>query len=210
MLSTVFSDVKKAIDIRGIKKETKQMKKLMIAAAIVCAAAFANAATVQWSVGVITDATAAGGWGEGTAGAGYTATLSLYKDSALTTIIWSGSASEWEDGCAFGETDDLFSYNPATTYYGKLVCTTSVNGQLQTLESQGFQFTTSTMEPYPSITVGSDVDSISGSIQQIGGADFTGDHGAFSASGWTAAPEPTSGLLLLIGVAGLALRRKRA
>ena len=42
----MFSDVKKAIDIRGIKKETKQMKKLMIAAAIVCAAAFANAATV--------------------------------------------------------------------------------------------------------------------------------------------------------------------
>ena len=186
------------------------MKKLMIAAAIVCAAAFANAATVQWAVGVITDATAAGGWGEGTAGAGYTATLSLYKDSALTTIIWSGSASEWEDGCAFGETDDLFSYDPATTYYGKLVCTTSVNGELQTLESQSFQFTTSTLESAPAISIGTDVESIMGSIQQIGGADFTGDHGAFSASGWTAAPEPTSGLLLLIGVAGLALRRKRA
>jgi uncharacterized protein YraI len=27
---------------------------------------------------------------------------------------------------------------------------------------------------------------------------------------WTAVPEPTSGLLLLVGVAGLALRRKRA
>ena len=210
MLSTVFSDVKKAIDIRGIKKETKQMKKLMIAAAIVCAAAFANAATVQWSVGVITDATAAGGWGEGTAGAGYTATLSLYSDSALTSLIWSGSTSDWEDGCAFGETADVFDIDPATTYYGKLVCTTSVNGQLQTLESQGFEFTTNPLEAYPSITVGADPDTIGGSIQQIGGADFTGDNGAFSASGWTAAPEPTSGLLLLIGVAGLALRRKRA
>ena len=209
MLSTVFSDVKKVIDNRGIKKETKQMKKLMIAAAIVCAAAFANAATVQWSVGVITDATAAGGWGEGTAGAGYTATLSLYSDSALTSLIWSGSASDWEDGCAFGETADVFDYNPATTYYGKLVCTTSVNGQLQTLESQGFQFTTNPMNPGPSITIGTSPEFID-SIQQIGGADFTGDHGAFSASGWTAAPEPTSGLLLLIGVAGLALRRRRA
>ncbi|MBR3923740.1 MAG: PEP-CTERM sorting domain-containing protein [Kiritimatiellae bacterium] len=32
-------------------------------------------------------------------------------------------------------------------------------------------------------------------------------------AGWTevsAAPEPTSGLLLLLGMAGLALRRKRA
>lgn len=34
---------------------------------------------------------------------------------------------------------------------------------------------------------------------------------AFEGNGtWTAAPEPTSGLLLLLGVAGLALKRKRA
>jgi hypothetical protein len=34
----------------------------------------------------------------------------------------------------------------------------------------------------------------------------------FAATGgtWTAAPEPTSGLLLLLGMAGLALKRKRA
>ncbi|MBQ8124380.1 MAG: PEP-CTERM sorting domain-containing protein [Kiritimatiellae bacterium] len=31
-----------------------------------------------------------------------------------------------------------------------------------------------------------------------------------SASGWTAVPEPTSGLLMLLGLAGLALRRKHA
>jgi len=31
-----------------------------------------------------------------------------------------------------------------------------------------------------------------------------------AASNWAAAPEPTSGLLLLLGVAGLALKRKRA
>ena len=56
------------------------MKKLMIAAAIVCAAAFANAATVSWGVGCITDAPTAGGWGEGVAGDGYTGVLSLYSD----------------------------------------------------------------------------------------------------------------------------------
>ena len=185
------------------------MKKLMIAAAIVCAAAFANAATVSWSVGTITDAPTDGGWGEGLAGDGYTATLSIYSDSSLTSLIWSGVASEWEEGWTFGESDDAFTIDPATTYYGKLVCTTSVNGQLQTLESQGFQFTTNPMNPGPSITIGTSPEFID-SIQQIGGADFTGDNGAFSASGWTAAPEPTSGLLLLIGVAGLALRRRRA
>ena len=210
MLSTVFSDVKKAIDIRGIKKETKQMKKLMIAAAIVCAAAFANAATVSWTIGVIYDAPEAGGWGEGSAGEGYTGVLSFYSDSAMQNLVTSATITEWSDGVAEGETDNLFTYDPATTYYGKLVCTTSVNGELQTLESQAFKFTTNPMEAYPSIVVGTNPEDIGGRITDLDGNEFTGDHGAFSASGWTAAPEPTSGLLLLIGVAGLALRRRRA
>ena len=186
------------------------MKKLMIAAAIVCAAAFANAATVSWGVGCITDAPTAGGWGEGVAGDGYTGVLSLYSDSGMTALITSVTITEWEDGYAFGETDDLFTYDPATTYYGKLVCTTSVNGEVQTLESQGFKFTTNPMESAPSISVATNPDDIGGTITDLAGNEFTGDHGAFSASGWTAAPEPTSGLLLLIGVAGLALRRRRA
>ena len=37
-----------------------------------------------------------------------------------------------------------------------------------------------------------------------------GGTGGTALTGWTAVPEPTSGLLLLLGMAGLALKRKRA
>ena len=54
-------------------------------------------------------------------------------------------------------------------------------------------------------TLGSDLDNTSRST-------FTWASGTYGGSSWTAqsVPEPTSGLLLLLGVAGLALRRKRA
>jgi len=55
-------------------------------------------------------------------------------------------------------------------------------------------------------------------VRIFGNADWTGDSVAFDSQaggmvgGWTAAaivPEPTSGLMLLLGLAGLALKRKR-
>ena len=39
---------------------------------------------------------------------------------------------------------------------------------------------------------------------------FTDTIKASGTDGWVAAPEPTSGLLMLLGFAGLALRRRRA
>ena len=193
------------------------MKKLMIAAAIVCAAAFVQAATVTWTGCYISTATTKGGWTKTMLGAddtGYTATLYLFTDAEMTKAVdlKSGyTSSTWEEGItADNVTGDALTTNPATTYYGKLICTTSVNGELQTLESQAFKFTTNPMENYPSIVIATNGDDIGGTITDLDGNEFTGAYGAFTASGWTAAPEPTSGLLLLIGVAGLALRRKRA
>ena len=42
------------------------------------------------------------------------------------------------------------------------------------------------------------------------GSNISMTAAAASSATWTAVPEPTSGLLMLLGMAGLALRRKRA
>ena len=59
---------------------------------------------------------------------------------------------------------------------------------------------------------------VAGYLWQKGWAERNGGnislaYGTFAAGtqgGWTAVPEPTSGLLMLLGMAGLALKRKRA
>jgi len=61
------------------------------------------------------------------------------------------------------------------------------------------------------------IDPLDTSVGYLEIANTTGSDNAptaatsYSSAGWyTAVPEPTSGLLLLIGMAGLALRRRRA
>ena len=49
-----------------------------------------------------------------------------------------------------------------------------------------------------------------GAQTSVSKATFDDSTTTYSGAGWYAVPEPTSGLLLLIGVAGLSLKRKRA
>ena len=181
------------------------MKKLMIAAAIVCVAAFANAATASWAVGYINDVD---GDLLGLSSTGYTAILNVYSDDTLSTLVTSSSSSDWEDGVAMGETSDVLNNSSETTYYAQIV----IDHAGQTIKSDGFQFTTSTIMDQSEVYIMTASDEIMG-IEKIGGGDFDGAHGAFETNGggsWGAVPEPTSGLLMLLGMAGLALRRKRA
>ena len=182
------------------------MKKLMIAAAIACAAAFANAATANWGIGYIEDID---GNLLGSSSSGYTATLNIYSDAAMTALITSSSSDSWDDGFAEGVSASVLVNSVETTYYGQIV----VSHASQTLSSDGFQFTTSTMADETEVFIMTDSSEVSG-IEKIGGGAFSGANGAFATagggSGWTAAPEPTSGLLLLLGMAGLALKRKHA
>ena len=186
------------------------MKKLIMAAVIACTAVFANAASVNWYVGYIMDADGINLLGP--SDTGYIALLNIYSDSAMTTLLTSGSLNSWDDGLTMDDSGSIVVDNSSdTTYYGQVII--SYGGQ--ELKSDGFQFDVTTLGNVYDIAIMTDPSEASG-VQKIGGGDFDGANGVFEAAGggggWAppVVPEPTTGLLVLRGVAGLALRRRRA
>ena len=166
------------------------MKKLIVAVAMVCAAAYSQAATANWSVNLdFLDANY-----ETIAG-----TLTI-----LDVVTGNSYAIDLVDGNASG-TATITEGGEVQT---KLLITNfDVGGQYENTKSFTF------VNPYPGMA------DLEGSLAAYGNdsvAALTNDGGLDlyvdpTSQGYTAAvPEPTSGLLLLLGMAGLALKRKRA
>ena len=175
------------------------MKKLMIAAAIVCAAAFSQAATVNWNATGIGDFSTPTGW----------ATMAFYTgvgdgSAAIVAAINNGTASS----LAFDQQPTEFGFTGPTVYAHDATAA----GITDTSKHYDFYvvvFNNESAAAADQYAMVADLDKeYSGmSYNYTVNADFTGatwnDIGVDT-------PEPTSGLLLLIGVAGLALKRKRA
>ena len=178
------------------------MKKLMVIAAAIAMVVSSNAASVDWSSGNLTDHTGvANSLRNSTA---YTATLFIYSDAGGTIDVTStfGSGTQISDGTASksgaytGTTKD--SGIASGTYYAQLVIANSE----WSLTSDLAAFTY-------------DADAVSAKSINFGDGQGFNTSGAKihlggTNNGWSAVPEPTSGLLMLLGVAGLALRRRRA
>ena len=202
------------------------MKKLLIAACAVAFATVVEAASATWNSGTLYYAAGAdGGIGSTkitTAGTvqGYYFNVSAALYTAITAsfsqeaIYKAFTANGTSSTLKFGEFDtvtvnktgsniatgtlaikDTNSYNSGETAYGVLIYTyTDASfGDMYVANAGEMTFASSSNK------------SLNNMANTFGGGGTAANN-----NGWQSVPEPTSGLLLLLGVAGLALKRKVA
>ena len=189
------------------------MKKLMIAMAVAMAATLTQAATVNWSVSGLVGSDG----NTMTSGAGY---VFCTKGDKATTVDAVTAALA---GKSAAEVKSYLESNSLMALKGE-ISGGEINVSGVDLASSGIPAATSSVKIFAVIidddSFGDDthyvVTTASGNVKTPGAtttniANFNVSGAATAdSSNWTAAPEPTSGLLLLLGIAGLALKRKRA
>jgi len=191
------------------------MKKLMVAAAIVCAAVMAQASTFQWGT----------------------------KSTGTTGVIWDGTSLK-NAKATYGQvavylldsatysTSDAFTALKAGTFDASKAISTTTLSTASKITAKNFEYGTigKTYDMYFVSIFDDDPNTFYMSSVKTGNmalesgttalewTDVAGNSkttlkaadGYQGAGVYTAVPEPTSGLLLLLGVAGMALRRRRA
>lgn len=181
------------------------MKKILIAIASVALAVTVEAASVNWGGAI------ANGDPDTEMTAGSTAWL-IWSSTAFTgaaTKLDTSAGTANNGGTIVGTytvtSGDIESYTFTSTYNN---VGSDVNGYYAILVADGSDLTKASYMDMGSI---SGTTAMSGTQQLYFNMDWdTNDY--LSQGGYSTAvvPEPTSGLLILIGMAGLALRRRRA
>ena len=181
------------------------MKKILIAIAIVASVTIAQAASYDWK-------TSATGkvYGEGT-----------------TTLLESGTAYIFDSASVSQQAVLTAFITDGGIANGSLNSKVVAAGVISQTGAEAFNLGKTSWDAYVAIISGDSIfisDVVSATGADVGtstiqfklkdssqAAALTTD--TFTSGGWytaTAVPEPTSGLLMLVGLAGLALRRRRA
>ena len=190
------------------------MKKLTIAFSVALCAVAVNAATVSWNSGTIRAATSAtGGW----ASSGGVKT-SFADGTSLAVSVFLVNSETYTSASKLSSAELYKQY--ATGSASATASSTGNNVAATTEATVGTDYYAVVIYNYTDKTYG---DMYIATTATIAGTGITNAANTYnvanigstagSANGWTSAgaiPEPTSGLLMLVGLAGLALRRKRA
>ena len=191
------------------------MKKLMIAAAIVCAAAVSQAATCGWGTSYV--------WGDFDG-------VNTYSSEDSAGTYWLVALGTTDVGNYAVDTTGALVYKNDGNYEKTGIAGTAftdpygVMGKLEGLSeaNNGDKYALIVYDTTVGAWGVSDVAAITGITDEPPvNADYMNMHNYID-TGWddqpemvanqalVNVPEPTSGLLLLLGVAGLALKRRRA
>ena len=170
------------------------MKKLIIAAAIACAAAVSQASSVNWGLSSAVDATT---YATGTA-------YLICIDNLAKPSLTADTAAAWyKDNSASLSGKALFSGSVTDGAINSVVSKDEAIGRknywLVIVAGDEKNFAVSTTTKALNITTSA--------LTVTAKWDGASQMASFAT---TSVPEPTSGLMLLLGIAGLALKRKRA
>ena len=184
------------------------MKKMMIALVAIAMAVSANAATVMWSASNVY------AMNETSKATGYTAyflsTVDMFNGE--TQIAKGFSYADATAALAAGDISFLGDYAMSS----KSLSNGAGAAQATTQASNGQSWTgyliilDGTLETAQNAYITATVTKSTGGTGGQATLIFSSNTGTQSPSNWQAVPEPTSGLLMLVGLAGLALRRKRS
>ena len=186
------------------------MKKLLMAMSAVALAFGLNAATVDWQYSITS--------AQGTEG--YNSGYTVYLVNAAAWNAASISASTFSDSSIVL---DSTTFADATGRFvgGKVYSTikTGTTVGSRSVDVASLEVGSSLNVYYVILDTNVDPNKYTAISDVIVGRDSAGEESfgsnismtatAASSATWTAVPEPTSGLLMLLGMAGLALRRRR-